>query len=405
MSFYAEMQKLFPQVTQQVRGQRLIYLDSAATALKPISVIEAVRQDMSFHSANVHRGAHYLADKGTERYEGVRQKVADFVGADLASEIIFTRGTTESLNLAAFSLSEELLKADDVILVSQMEHHSNIVPWQLAAQRHGAQVQFIPVTEKGELDFVAFKQMLSSKVKIVSLVHLSNALGTLNPVSDFFVEAKKVGAVCVLDAAQSVAAMKLDVSELQCDFLAFSGHKLFGPNGVGVLYGKQEWLERIPPYQGGGSMIADVSESGVSFLPPPQKFEAGTPPISQVVGLGAAIDFVKGIGFKEIHTHEQKLLYTLSEELNKWPEINRLGTPSPHTNIFSFTYSNHHPSDVAAILDEQNIAVRAGHHCCQPLMKRLNIVGTVRASFSIYNSEEDVQGLITGLKKAKELLG
>ena len=404
MGLEREIAQLFPQLQRQVRGRRLVYLDSAATSLKPLPVIEAVNKHMREQTANVHRGAHFIADEGTQMFEDVRDKVKTFVGADSKSEIIFTRGTTDGLNLLARSLGTLALHEGDEILLSQMEHHSNIVPWQMIAQEKRAKVRFIPVLDDGTLDFTAFQKMLSRKVKVLSLVHLSNALGTVNPLSKFFIEAHKHGAFCVADAAQSIAAGRINVRELNCDFLVFSGHKVFGPTGVGVLYGKGEWLEKMPPYQGGGSMISEVREDGVDFLPPPQRFEAGTPPIAEVIGLGAAVDFVNSIGFDFIGRHEQKLTTVAQEKLSRVPGLRRIGHAADQKHVISFLLGSAHPSDVGAILDEQGIAIRAGHHCCQPLMKRFGIPGTVRASFSVYSTESDIEQLVQGLTKAGELL-
>ncbi len=404
MGLEQEIAQLFPQLQREVRGKRLVYLDSAATALKPLPVIEAVTKHMREQSANVHRGAHFIADEGTQMFEDVREKVKTFVGADSKNEIIFTRGTTDGLNLLARSLGSMALHEGDEIILSQMEHHSNIVPWQLIAKEKRAKIRFVPVLDDGTLDFDAYLKMLSRQVKIVSLVHLSNALGTVNPLSKFFVEAHKHGAFCVADAAQSVAAGRMNVRQLNADFLVFSGHKVFGPTGVGVLYGKSEWLEKMPPYQGGGSMISEVREDGVEFLPPPHRFEAGTPSITEVIGLGAAVDFMNKIGFEFISRHEQKLAAIAKEELSHIAGLRRIGQAADQKHVISFLLEGAHPSDVGAILDEQGIAIRAGHHCCQPLMKRFGIPGTVRASFSVYSTEADIAQLVHGLKKAKEML-
>ncbi len=405
MSLEREIAEAFPQLKRQVRGQDLVYLDSAATALKPRAVIEAVDQHLRLGAANVHRGAHVLSDEATAAFEAVREKVAGFVGAASKNEIVFLRGTTEAINLLARSLGGTVLNEGDEILLSQMEHHSNIVPWQMIAQEKKARVRFVPVRDDGSLDFEEFKSLLSSRTKIVSLVHLSNSLGTLNPLARFFAEARKRGAACVADAAQSAAALQLDVQTLGCDFLAFSGHKAFAPTGVGVLYGRAEWLEKLPPYQGGGSMITEVTEQGFGFLPPPHRFEAGTPPIAEVIGLGAALDFINELGFDRIVSHEKRIYRAAEDALSAIPGLRRIGTAPERSHALSFLLGKAHPSDVGAILDEQGIAVRAGHHCCQPLMKRFGIPGTVRASFSVYTREQDIDRLAKGLKKAQELLG
>lgn len=404
MSLDQDVAELFPQLKRLVREKRMVYLDSAATTLKPLSVIEAVRQSMMNETANVHRGAHLLSDEATEQFEKVREKVRAFIGADSASEIIFTRGTTEGINLLAQTLGRSTLAEGDEILLSQMEHHSNIVPWQMIAAEKRAVVRFVPVLDNGALDLEVFKKMLSSKTKIVSLVHLSNALGTVNPLGEFFKLAHAVGAVCVADAAQSISLLPIQVASMGCDFLVFSAHKIFGPTGVGVLYGKKQLLGSLPPYQGGGSMINEVTEEGSTYLGIPHRFEAGTPAIAEVMGLGAALDFVHGLGFENIKSHERVILRLAEEQLMTIGRIRRIGTAEARGHVLSFLLEGSHPSDVGAILDEQGIAVRTGHHCCQPLMKRFGIPGTVRASFSVYTSEADVMEFINGVKKAKELL-
>ena len=404
MSWEREIGQQFPQLGLPVRGKRLVYLDSGATSLKPLCVVEAIKKSLLLETANVHRGAHFLSDQATENFEAVREKVCRLICASESGEIIFTKGTTEGLNLLASTLGRTVLSPGDEIVVSQMEHHSNIVPWQMAAEQHGAKLRFVPVLEDGSLDFAAYKAMLSAKTKIVSLVHLSNALGTINPLDRFFKEARAFSAVTVVDAAQSVATMALSVRELDCDFLVFSGHKMFAPTGVGVLYGRKAWLAKLPPYQGGGSMISEVTEERSTYLPPPHRFEAGTPPISDVIGLGAAIEFINSLGFAKIQQHERSIMALVEEGAAKIPGLRRYGTASERSHVFSFLLPGVHPSDVGAILDEQGVAVRAGHHCCQPLMRRFAIAGTVRASFSVYTTEADVADFLSGVRKAKELL-
>ncbi len=404
MALLREIREQFPQLQQLIRGRRLVYLDSAATTLKPRRVIEAVHQHLSFRVANVHRGAHFLSDEATECFENVREQVRAYLGAESKSEIIFTRGTTESLNLLASGLAASFLNEGDEILLSQMEHHSNIVPWQMAAAKRKALVRFIPVLDDGTLDFVAFKKMLSQRTKIVSLVHLSNVLGTVNPLASFFREARSYGALCVADVAQSVSTQPNLVADLDCDFLAFSGHKMFAPTGVGVLYGRYGLLEKLPPYQGGGSMISEVREDGFTVLPPPHRFEAGTPSIAEVVALGAAIDFINEVGFDFIHSHERMVTNFAEECMARVAGIECLGISGQRSHVLSFLLAGQHPSDVGAILDEQGVAVRAGHHCCQPLMRSLEIPGTVRASFSVYTSEEDINDLLNAISKAKDML-
>lgn len=398
------IQDQFPQLKVNVRGKRLVYLDSAATSLKPRAVIDAMSAYLSTEVANVHRGAHYLSDRGTERFENVREQVARFLGANHKNEIIFTRGTTEGINLIATAWGRTYLQEGDEILLSQMEHHSNIVPWQMVAAEKKCAVRFVPVLNNGTLDFDAFKKQLSPRTKIVSLVHLSNALGTKNPLEIFFAEARKVGALTVADAAQSVAVAPICVKDLGCDFLAFSGHKVLASTGVGVLFGRREILENLPPYQGGGSMISEVREDGVSFQSPPQRFEAGTPPVAEVISLGAALKFVEDLGFDWIHRHECELMSMAEEGLRRIGGIRRIGTAPEHSHVLSFLIEGRHPGDVGAILDEQGVAVRAGHHCCQPLMHRFGIPGTVRASFSVYTSEDDIRDFLAAVEKAKDML-
>lgn len=406
MSLNAEVRALFPQLNRRVRDRRLVYLDSGATTLKPRAVIEAVEHHMSHGVANVHRGAHLLSDEATEAFEKVREQVARFVGAHFSHEIVFTRGTTEGLNLLARSIAFSRLQAGDEVILSQMEHHSNIVPWHMIAQEKGIAIRFVPVLEDGTLDFEAFKKMLSPAVKVVSLVHLSNALGTLNSLREFFHEAHKVGALCIADAAQSASLIDLNVQELGCDFMVFSGHKMFAPTGIGVLFGRSEILETLPPYQGGGSMISDVREESVEFLPPPHRFEAGTPPIAEVMGLGAAVEFIQQLGHDWIQEHERRIMQLADEGLRNISGgmIRQIGTAPGRAHVLSFLIGSHHPSDVGAILDEQGVAVRAGHHCCQPLMRRFGIPGTVRASFSVYTSEQDIEDFLIAVRKAKEML-
>jgi cysteine desulfurase/selenocysteine lyase len=403
MSLSLDVRDQFPQLARAVRGNKLVYLDSAATTLKPRSVIEAMNAHMSNEAANVHRGAHILSDEATEKFENVREKARAFVGAASKSEIIFTSGTTGGLNLLAHTFGRQLQPGDEILL-SQMEHHSNIVPWQMIAQEKGAVVKFAPILDDGSLDRTAFKKLLSNSTKIVSLVHLSNALGTLNPLKELFAEARAVGAICVADAAQSVSYTKIDVRDLGADFLAMSAHKLFGPTGLGFLYGRLDLLEKLPPYQGGGSMISEVSEQGVTFLAPPHRFEAGTPAIAEVVGFGAALDFVTSLGFDNVQKHEKEIMASAEDLTKDIAGLRRIGRAPQRGHVFSFLLEGSHPSDVGAILDEQGVAVRAGHHCCQPLMKRLNISWTVRASFSVYTSEEDVERFAQAVRKAKEML-
>lgn len=394
----------FPILQRDIYGKPLVYLDNAASTLKPKPVVDVLSHYYLLEASNVHRGAHFLSDTGTRSYEQAREKVRRFLNAKQSSEIIFTRGTTESLNLVAQSYARENLGLGDGILISEMEHHSNIVPWQMICQERGCKLNVIPVLENGELDLSAFKQLLSPKVKLVSVVHTSNALGTINPIREIIKQAHSAGAKVVIDAAQAVSNQKIDVQDLDCDFLAFSGHKIFGPYGIGVLYGKAEILETMPPYQGGGSMIEDVTFAKTSYLHPPHRFEAGTPAISGALGLASAIDYVQSIGLESIHFYEAQLLHQATHQLKQIPGLRVIGEAKPKASILSFIMDGAHPSDFGSLLDREGIAVRTGHHCCQPLMRRFGISGTIRASFSIYNSFADVERLITALDKARRIL-
>lgn len=393
----------FPQLKLQSKSSPWIYLDSAATTLKPRKVIERVSDYYAKEVSNVHRGAHWFSFQATERYEKVRQQVADFLGAKRSEEIIFTRGTTESINLLAYSYADHFLKNGDAIVLTELEHHSNIVPWQIIAQKKNLEVRFIPVRPTGELDLTNLDQLLKG-AKIVAMTGLSNVLGYRTPFEDIFKKAKAAGAVTVLDAAQLVSIEKINVSEWPVDFLVFSGHKLFAPTGVGALYGRYELLESMPPFQGGGSMIDQVTTKHVTFLAPPYRFEAGTPSIGDIMGLGAALEWLNETGLSWIQSHEKKLMDEAIEALSSISHLKIIGDFSPRLNIVSFGLGDAHPSDVATVLDEMGVAVRAGHHCCQPLMKALGRTGTVRASFSVYNEAADFEGLVKSLNKAKELL-
>lgn len=379
------------------------YLDSAATTLKVKSVIERMTDLLSSEVSNVHRGGHKSGNLATREYEGARVKVQKFIGAKSPNEVIFTRGTTESINLLACCLSQGLLKEGDEVLLSQLEHHSNIVPWQMWAERIGFSVKFAPVTDEGQVDFEAYRKMLGPKTKLVSLTHLSNALGVHVDVTSFFEKAKEVGALTVLDAAQSVSIQAIDVNKLKCDFLVFSGHKIFAPTGIGVLYGREELLNQLPPYQAGGSMIDQVTEAASTYLSSPQRFEAGTPAIAEAICLGEALDFVQSLDWVEVQKHDQHLLTQATSEI-KALGFKVFAEKEKRSHVVSFSWPGVHPSDFATLLSEMNIAVRSGHHCCQPLMKRFGIPGTLRASFSVYSNDEDVDQLIKGLKKAKDLL-
>ncbi|MCB0349956.1 MAG: cysteine desulfurase [Bdellovibrionales bacterium] len=394
----------FPALGQLVSGQPLVYLDHAATSLKPLAVIETIDHFYRHETANVHRGAHYLSDKATQKYEDARTLVKNFINAENNSEIVFTKGTTESINLVAQAYGDEYLNPGDEIILTEMEHHSNIVPWQILAKRKKLTVKWVPVTESGELDLNEFKNILNEKTKIVSVVHCSNVLGTVNNIKAIISAAHNVGAKVLVDAAQSVTFMPIDVQDLNCDFLVFSAHKLYGPFGTGVLFGKSELLNAMPPYQSGGSMITSVSKDESLFLGAPQKFEAGTPNVSGAIALGAAIKYVEKIGLANICAHETELLqYTISE-LNKINGVRIIGNSSSRVNIVSFVTDGIHGADIGQILDQQGVAIRTGHHCAQPLMNKLKLTGTMRVSLGVYNSREDVDIFIRSLNKAVEML-
>lgn len=394
-----DVRALFPQALTGAGA----YLDSGATTLKLQSVITRMNQIMSGEVSNVHRGGHKLGNAATVGFEEARMKIARFLNAKSPNEIVFTRGTTESLNLIATSLSVSHLSAGDEVILSQLEHHSNIVPWQMWAERKGFKVRFIQMKEDGTLDFAHFEKLLNENSKVLSMTHLSNALGVNVDVKPFIEKAKSRGLLTVIDAAQSVSAHAVDVQDLGCDFLVFSGHKLFAPTGVGVLYGREALLNELPPYQGGGSMIDQVTESGVTYLQSPQRFEAGTPAIIEAVALGVAVDFVQSLDWKQVWEHDQKLVALATKAVQDLGfQVFADGVKRSH--VVSFVWPGIHASDFAALLAEMDVAVRAGHHCCQPLMKRLGVPGTLRASFAVYSNENDVDRLIEALKKAKELL-
>lgn len=394
----------FPALTQKIRGKSLIYLDSAASALKPWPVIERISHFYTYETSNVHRGAHYVADLATGFFEEARKKVQKFLGAANLEEIVFTRGTTESINLVAQTYGRKFLKEGDEILLTELEHHANIVPWQILASEKGLKVQFAKILDNGELDLNDFKSKLSSKTKLVAVSHCSNTLGTILDVKALAKLAHAVGAKILIDGAQAVANRKVDVVDLDVDFYAFSGHKLFGPYGIGVLYGKKDILEEMPPYQGGGSMISEVKVTGTTFNDIPHRFEAGTPHIEGVIALGTAIDYVEKIGYDKIHGIETELLEYATSQIKNIPGLRLIGEAKDKAAILSFVIDGLHHSDIGQILDQEGVAVRAGHHCTQPLMARLGITGTVRASFSIFNTKADVDALIKGILKAKEML-
>ena len=392
----------FPIFTE--RDDNFVYLDSSATTLKPQTVIDAVADYYSKYSANVHRSIYSIGEKATEKYEGSRSKVAKLINAN-SNSIIFTRGTTESINLVAYTWARKNLKSGDEILLTEMEHHSNLIPWQICSQETGAVLKFIPFNEDGTLDLSDPEKWFTNKTKLVAVIHQSNVFGTVNPIKDIIKLAKSVSAVTLIDAAQSVPHQKVDIQDLDCDFLAFSGHKMLGPTGVGVLYGKPEILEEMPPFMGGGEMIRTVSLNESTWNDIPWKFEAGTPNIAQAIGLGSAIDYINEIGLDKIHEHEQDILTYALEKMQKIPEVNIYGSADERGAVISFNLKNIHPHDLSQLLDNDGIAIRAGHHCAQPIMKKLGVSATGRASFYLYNSKEDVDRLCESLVKTVKFMG
>ncbi len=393
----------FPILQQEVNGHPLVYLDNAATTQKPEVVITAISDYYRHDNANVHRGAHALSDRATGKFEAARENVARFLNSPRTEEIIWVRGVTEGINLVAYSWGRSNLGPGDKVLVSYLEHHSNIVPWQLVCAETGAEVVPIPITEAGDIDLDALDQLLDESVKMVAVNHVSNALGTVNPVALIAEKAHAVGAKILIDGAQSVAHWPVDVQALDCDFYTFSGHKLFGPTGIGVLWGKQDLLNAMPPFLGGGEMIETVSFQGTTFNTLPFKFEAGTPNIAGVIGLSAAIDYLNALDREAAEAHEVALLEHTLELAKDIEGLRRVGSPNHAAGIFSFLLEGTHPSDLGLLLDQQGIAVRTGHHCAQPLMDFYGVPGTVRASYSIYNTHVDVEALFAGIRKAKSL--
>ncbi len=393
----------FPALHQNVNGKPLVYLDSAASAQRPQSVIDAmVTQDEQNHS-NVHRGVHQLSQRSTEAYEGSREKIRAFINAQYHEEIVFTRGTTESINLVASSLGGKILTPDDEVLVTWMEHHSNIVPWQLACEKTGAKLRAVPINSNGELDLNEYTRLLTDKTKIVAVGHVSNALGTINPIEHIISTAHKVGALVVVDGAQSVPHIKIDVQAMDCDFYAFSGHKMYGPSGIGVLYGKKALLNDMPPYQGGGEMILTVSFEKTTYNELPCKFEAGTPNITGAVGLGATVDYLNSIDFDALSSYEAYLLNYATEKFLELPGGRIIGTANKKASVLSFMLGDIHAHDLGTILDQDGIAIRTGHHCAMPVMDHFGIPATGRASFALYNNIEDIDRFILGLKESMEL--
>jgi len=393
----------FPILGRRVNGMPLVYLDNAATAQRPLAVIEAVRRSMAEENANIHRGVHYLSERATLEYDAVREEARAFLNAPASHEVLFVRGTTEGINLVAQSYGRSMLKPGDEILLTTMEHHSNIVPWQIVAGQTGAVVRPIPITDAGEVDLDAYRKLLGPRTRIVGVVHISNALGTINPVAEMTRLAHEAGAVVVVDGAQAAPHTPVDVQALGCDFYACSGHKMFGPTGVGLLWGRTALLESMPPWQGGGDMIHTVSFAGTTFAPLPAKFEAGTPAIAEVIGLGAAIRYLRGVGFEAIGAWEHELLVRATEAVRAVPGIRLVGTAREKAGVLSFTLEGVHPHDLGTILDAEGVAIRAGHHCAQPVMERFGVHATARASFAFYNTFDEIDVLVRGLHRAREV--
>lgn len=393
----------FPILSREVYGRPLVYLDNAATTQKPLCVLDAMREEYLNVNANVHRGVHYLSQQATDLHEAAREKVRAFIGAAKTEEIVFTRGTTEAINLVASSFCEEMMKEGDEVIVTDMEHHSNIVPWQLQANRRGIVVRHLPFDEKGDLCLDQLEQMINERTKLVSMAHVSNVLGTVNDVKHVTTIAHKYGIPVLVDGAQSTPHFHVDVKELDCDFFAFSGHKMYGPTGIGVLYGKEEWLERLPPYQGGGEMIDKVSWEQTTFERLPFKFEAGTPDYVATHGLATAIDYISTLGLDQIATHEQMLTHYCMEQMSTIDDMRLFGTSAHKDAVVSFLVGNIHHLDMGTLLDRLGIAVRTGHHCAQPLMTRLGISGTVRASFALYNTKEEIDILVNGIRRVSQM--
>ena len=397
------IRSLFPILHQEVNGHPLIYFDNAATTQKPVAVLDAIQQYYEKDNSNIHRGAHTLADRATRQYEETRESVRSLLNAREAAEVIFTKGTTESINLVAKTFGSKFIQKGDEILISTLEHHSNIVPWQMLCEQNGAILKVIPITDSGELILEEFEKLLSSKTKLVSIVHASNALGTINPVKSIIDAAHAVGAKVLLDGAQSASHLEVDVQELDCDFLAFSAHKLYGPTGLGVLYGKRELLEEMPPFLGGGEMIREVTFEKTTYNTIPFKFEAGTPSIAEVIAFKPALDFIFTTGKKQILAHENDLLDYATGILREVKGLIPVGTAPEKVAVFSFNIQSMHPYDVGQLLDAKGIAVRTGHHCTQPLMRRLGLEGTVRASFAVYNTRAEVEVFAQAVAKIASL--
>ncbi len=394
----------FPLLQTKVYGKQLVYLDNGATTQKPEIVLKAMDDYYRTYNSNVHRGVHFLSQKATDAYELVRKKVTAYINAQHEHEVIFTRSTTDGINLVAYTYGKKFVKEGDSVVISAMEHHSNIVPWQMMCEDRGANLKVIPMNEKGELLMNEFEKLLDEKVKIISLTYVSNSLGTINPVKEIIAKAHQFNIPVLIDAAQAIQHLGVNVQDLDADFVVFSGHKMYAPTGIGILYGKEKWLNALPPYQGGGDMIKTVTFKKTTYNDLPFKFEAGTPDITEAIGLGAAIDYINSIGLKKMQEWEHHLFAYAHEQLRTIDELRFIGEAKNKTASISFLIGALHPFDVGEILDKQSIAVRTGHHCCQPVMDFFNIPGTVRASLAFYNTEEEIDKLVIGIKKAISLL-
>ncbi len=406
MSFNVQsIRSQFPILQQTVHGKPLVYLDNGATTQKPQMVIDAISDVYLRYNSNIHRGIHHLSNVCTDAFEAARAKVQQFINARESCEVIFTRGTTESINLLAFSFGETFLKAGDEIIITSMEHHANIVPWQMLAERKGLTLRVVPINDCGELLMDEYARLINPRTRLVAVTHISNVMGSINPIGQIIDMAHAYDIPVMVDAAQSIQHHKLDVQQLDCDFLVFSGHKMYGPTGIGVLYGKEKWLNQMVPWQGGGEMIEKVTFEKTTYNQLPFKFEAGTPDYAGAVGLGAAIDFINGIGLSAIEAYEQGLHQYAMERMQAIPGMRFIGQAQNHSGVISFLVDNIHPFDMGMFLDKMGIAVRTGHHCAQPLMQRFDIPGTVRASFGLYNTTDEVDILVAGIQKVKQLFG
>jgi len=393
----------FPILREKVRGRTLVYLDNAATSQKPQVVIDAISRHYERGNANIHRGVHFLSEHATEEHEAARRTVQSFLNAEEASEIIFVRGATEAINLVAQTYGRTQVGPGDEVLITAMEHHSNIVPWQILCEQKGGRLRVIPINESGELVLEEFQKLLNTRTKIVAVTHVSNALGTINPVRRIIEMAHRENIPVLVDGAQAVPHLKVDVQALDCDFYVFSGHKLYGPTGIGVLYGKSALLDAMPPYQGGGDMISSVTFEKTIYNKLPYKFEAGTPHVAGAIGLGAAIDYVNGLGMDNVAAYEHEVLTYATEAVAAIPGIRVIGTAKEKAGVLSFLLDSIHPHDIGTILDQEGIAIRAGHHCAQPIMQRFGIAATARASFGLYNTKEEVDALVNGIQNVREV--